>query len=77
MAAIYARGRNAEAVRARGGRLVRVILRAHTQGDEALPFRAGNAQKHVHDGENDTNPPREWEFKRHLLRLRPVGAEAA
>jgi hypothetical protein len=70
MAKIYARGRNAEAVRnRRSGLLVRVILRPDYQGDESiLPGKQGNAQKHVHDHENNTNPPRTWEYKRHLLR---------
>lgn len=76
LAAVYALGRNAEAVRARGGRLVRVILRSHSGGDEALPSAHGNPQKTVHDSENSTNPPRAWEFKRHLLRgPRPVRVE--
>lgn len=75
LAAVYALGRNAEAVRARGGRLVRVILRSHSEGDEGLPSAHGNPQKHIHDSENDTNPPRSWEHKRRILSMRPVRVE--
>lgn len=75
LAAVYALGRNAEAVRSRGGRIVRVILRSYSDGDEKVPAAQGNAQKHVHDHENDTNPPHNWEYKRHALIARTVRVE--
>jgi len=67
-AAIMALGRNVEAVYGKSGRgrgrMVALVVREHTNGDEALPSRHGNPQKLIHEAETAMNPPRVWDFKR-------------
>jgi hypothetical protein len=54
---------NATTVKARGGRIVRVILESFGDRD-AAPARHGNPQRLCHAGETPTNPRGVWELKR-------------
>lgn len=63
-ASFYALALNAVLVRNHAnGQVVRIILR-EVAADHDRRGRRGNAQKHIHNGESATNPPRVFEFKR-------------